>query len=154
MNKKNISMLILIITFSTSALSKVDQLKLPEGFVVDIVAESIDSPRQMAETKNGHVVVGSKKGDKIIALIDNDKDGFFEKKVTIAEGLQNPTGVAYFNDDLYFAEIDTIWKINNIDDWIDKQNQSLPAKELYMNDLPSETWHGFKFRLEFHVIFV
>ena len=145
MNKKNIFTAIFITTFSISALSKVDQLQLPVGFVIDIVAESIESPRQMAETKNGHVVVGSKKGDKVIALIDNDNDGFFERKVPIAEGLQNPTGVAFFNDDLYFAEIDTIWRINNIDDWIDQQNQSLPTKELFMNDLPSETWHGFKY---------
>ncbi len=145
MNKKNIFTAIFITTFSISALSKVDQLQLPAGFVIDIVAESIESPRQMAETKNGHVVVGSKKGDKVIALIDNDNDGFFERKVPIAEGLQNPTGVAFFNDDLYFAEIDTIWRINNIDDWIDQQNQSLPTKELFMNDLPSETWHGFKY---------
>ena len=145
MNKKNIFTAIFITTFSISALSKVDQLQLPAGFVIDIVAESIESPRQMAETKNGHVVVGSKKGDKVIALIDNDNDGFFERKVPIAEGLQNPTGVAFFNDDLYFAEIDTIWRINNIDDWIDQQTQSLPTKELFMNDLPSETWHGFKY---------
>ena len=145
MNKKNIFTAIFITTFSISALSNVDQLQLPVGFVIDIVAESIESPRQMAETKNGHVVVGSKKGDKVIALIDNDNDGFFERKVPIAEGLQNPTGVAFFNDDLYFAEIDTIWRINNIDDWIDQQNQSLPTKELFMNDLPSETWHGFKY---------
>ena len=145
MNKKNIFTAIFITTFSISALSKVDQLQLPVGFVIDIVADSIESPRQMAETKNGHVVVGSKKGDKVIALIDNDNDGFFERKVPIAEGLQNPTGVAFFNDDLYFAEIDTIWRINNIDDWIDQQNQSLPTKELFMNDLPSETWHGFKY---------
>ena len=145
MNKKNIFTTIFITTFSISALSKVDQLQLPVGFVIDIVAESIESPRQMAETKNGHVVVGSKKGDKVVALIDNDNDGFFERKVPIAEGLQNPTGVAFFNDDLYFAEIDTIWRINNIDDWIDQQNQSLPTKELFMNDLPSETWHGFKY---------
>ena len=45
----------------------------------------------------------------------------------------------------YFAEIDTIWIVKNIDEWLNKKSKSLPKKSIYMNNLPSETWHGFKY---------
>ena len=125
--------------------SNIDDLVLPQGFDISIVASDLDSPRQLAETKSGHVIVGSKRGNEIVALIDSDNNGYFEKKVIVANGLQNPTGVAFYNDDLYFAEIDTVWVIKNIDLWISSDNSNLPEKQIFMNDLPSETWHGFKY---------
>ena len=50
-----------------------------------------------------------------------------------------------YEGDLYFSEIDTIWFIENIDDWLKSSHETLPVKSVYMNDLPSETWHGFKY---------
>ena len=122
-----------------------DQLKVPENFEISIIASDIESPRQITETEDGHLIVGSKSGDKVIALIDKDKDSIFEKHITVASGLQNPTGVVYHKGDLYFAEIDTVWIIKNIDEWIKSDVESLPQKDIYMNNLPSETWHGFKY---------
>ena len=127
------------------ASSYLDELILPTGFEISIFADELDTPRQISETDNGYVIVGSKKGDKIYALYDNDFDGYAEKKILIADGLQNPTGVSIYNGDLYFAEIDTIWIVRNIDEWLDKNSKSLPKKAIYINDLPSETWHGFKY---------
>ena len=146
MNKKNILLNFLILLFSISIYSSdIEDLKLPKGFEIIVAANDIDSPRQIAETDNGHILVGSKKGNEIIALIDKDKDGFFEKRLTVANDLKNPTGVTVFSGDLYFAEIDTIWIIEEIDKWIELNNKQLPKKQVYMNDLPSETWHGFKY---------
>ena len=34
---------------------------------------------------------------------------------------------------------------NNIDNWLDSNSKELPDKRIYMNDLPSETWHGLKY---------
>jgi glucose/arabinose dehydrogenase len=62
----------------------------------------------------------------------------------IANGLQNPTGVTVHEGDLYFSEIDKIWIINNIDNWLQNPGE-LPKKEVFMDDLPSETWHGYKY---------
>ena len=150
MNKKRT---LLIFIFSTSLfidsnemnLEYLEQLKVPENFEISIIASDIESPRQITETEDGHLIVGSKSGDKVIALIDKDKDSIFEKHITVASGLQNPTGVAYHKGDLYFAEIDTVWIIKNIDEWIKSDVESLPQKDIYMNNLPSETWHGFKY---------
>ena len=137
--------------FILSFLSKIilqiqsEKLNIPDGFEISIFADNLESPRQIAETENGYVIVGSKKGDKIYAFNDINSDGYAEEKILIAENLQNPTGVAVHNGDLYFAEIDTIWIVKNIDNWLDSDSKSLPTKSIYMNDLPSETWHGFKY---------
>tara|TARA_B100000886_G_scaffold338788_1_gene302442 strand:+ start:2988 stop:4136 length:1149 start_codon:yes stop_codon:yes gene_type:complete len=136
---------IYLISFFINANSYLDKLNLPNGFEIAIFADELDSPRQISETKDGYVIVGSKRGNEIFALYDNDLDGYAEKRILIADGLQNPTGVTVHNGDLYFAEIDTIWVVRNIDDWLNKESKSLPKKTIFMNDLPSETWHGFKY---------
>ena len=49
------------------------------------------------------------------------------------------------NGDLYFSEIDKIWIIKDIDKWLTSNSNVLPEKNIYMDDLPDETWHGFKY---------
>ena len=122
----------------------IGKLNLPDGFEISIFAEELESPRQITETDEGYVIVGSKKGDKIFALFDGDYDGYAETKIAIAEGLKNPTGVTYHKGDLYFAEVEDIWIIKNIDDWILSDKTELPPVESYLSGLPSETWHGFR----------
>ena len=137
-----------LIGFSSSFLyanSDIEKLYVPDGFEISIFADGLDSPRQLAETEEGYVVVGSKKGDKIFALYDSNSDGYAEKRILISENLQNPTGVTVHDGNLYFAEIDTIWVIKDIDKWLNSNSKSLPNKSIYMNNLPSETWHGFKY---------
>ena len=143
-NYKNLSTTFLTFICFTVNSNIIDSLKLPNDFRIDIFAEKLNSPRQIAETKNGHIIVGSKKGSDIIALVDTNKSGTYEQLV-VASGLKNPAGVTVYDDDLYFAEMDTVWIINNIDAWIDSASKILPEKKIYMNDLPGETWHGLKY---------
>ena len=125
--------------------SLIEELTVPEGFEISIFASDLDSPRQLTETKDGAIIVGSKKGTKVLAIVDKDKDGIFESQKVVAENLQNPAGVSFFQGDLYFAEMDTIWIIKEIDKWLNSNSQDLPSRDIYMNDLPSETWHGLKY---------
>ncbi len=125
--------------------SLIEELTVPEGFEISIFASDLDSPRQLTETKDGAIIVGSKKGTKVLAIVDKDKDGVFESQKVVAENLQNPAGVSFFQGDLYFAEMDTIWIIKEIDKWLNSNSQDLPSRDIYMNDLPSETWHGLKY---------
>tara|TARA_B100000927_G_scaffold150628_1_gene121361 strand:- start:33 stop:1172 length:1140 start_codon:yes stop_codon:yes gene_type:complete len=122
-----------------------DLLSLPEGFEIKVFANGLDSPRQITETEKGYILVGSKKGSEIVALLDQDKDGVSEKKVVVSDGLQNPTGITFFKGDLYFAEIDKVWIIEDIDEWLELDSNSMPKKSIYIENLPSETWHGFKY---------
>tara|TARA_B100001248_G_scaffold261188_1_gene251523 strand:+ start:4338 stop:5486 length:1149 start_codon:yes stop_codon:yes gene_type:complete len=147
--KKFVSIFIIFnaysISFFLNANEVLDTLNLPDGFEINIFADDLDSPRQITETDQGFILVGSKKGDKIYALYDKNQDGYAEKKILVADGLQNPTGVSVYDGDLYFAEIDTIWIIKNIDKWLSKNSKTLPEKKILMDNLPSETWHGFKY---------
>ena len=127
---KKITLLLvgLSINFYTIA-QNVETLKVPENFEISILAKNLDSPRQMTETLSGHIIVGSKKGSEVIALSDKDNDGVFEQRL-VANNLQNPAGVVYFEGDLYFAEMDTIWIIDMTFGWIQIQKNSR-QKNLY-----------------------
>ena len=123
-----------------------NKLSVPEGFKISIYADGIESPRQITETNDGYIIVGSKNGKNVYALQDFDGDGYAENKILLAQDLQNPTGVVVHEGDLYFSEIDKIWRIKDIDGWLMLNNlDKLPKKEVYMDDLPSETWHGYKY---------
>ena len=122
-----------------------DQLELPDGFKISIYAKNIKSARQIAESKNGTIFVGSKSGDSVMALIDTNNDNYAETKIIVASGLSNPTGVALKNGNLYFSEIDKIWVVKNIDEYIENGvHEEQPLKEIYTDQLPSDSWHGWK----------
>tara|TARA_B100001173_G_scaffold196925_1_gene169812 strand:- start:2962 stop:4110 length:1149 start_codon:yes stop_codon:yes gene_type:complete len=131
--------------FSISADPNINKLYVPEGFEISIYADNLDSPRQLTETADGFIIVGSKNGDKIFALNDINNDGVAEQKILLASGLQNPTGVSFYKGDLYFSEIDKVWIIEDIDSWLSSDQENLPERSIFMDDLPSETWHGFKY---------
>ena len=73
----------------------IDKLSVPEGFEIEIFAEDLDSPRQITQTLDGHIVIGSKKGNEVVAILKNSNDEYIDK-VIIASELQNPTGVSFF----------------------------------------------------------
>ena len=136
--------LIYSLSFFVDSDQILDQLNVPDGFEIEIFSDELDSPRQLTETENGHIIVGSKNGNTVTALVDKNNDGNYEK-VIVANGLENPAGVAIYKGDLYFAEMDTIWIIKQIDSWLESNSKKLPEKYIYMNNLPSETWHGLKY---------
>ena len=140
--------LLLGITFKVDSAiwDLVNELDAPEGFKISIYADGLESPRQITETNDGYIIVGSKNGKNVYALQDLDGDGYAENKILLAKDLQNPTGVVVYEGDLYFSEIDKIWRIKDIDGWLMLNNiDKLPKKEVYIDDLPSETWHGYKY---------
>ena len=55
-------------------------------------------------------------------------------------------GLSLYDGDLYFSEISKIWKIENIEKWIASRDMDsdLPPKTLVIDDLPDDTWHGWK----------
>ena len=142
------SLLSLILTISNpsnAANENLNKLDLPDGFSIKIFSSDIKSPRQMAESDGGVIFVGSKSGDSIIALLDKDNDNYAETKIIVASNLSNPTGVEFKGGSLYFSEVDKIWVIENIDDYVLRsEHQELPNKKLVTDNLPSDTWHGWK----------
>ena len=121
------------------------KLVLEPGFKISIFANNLSSPRQIAEGQNGTIFVGERTG-QIIALADSDQNGEADFKKVIAKDLQYSTGVSIFNGDLYFSEVSKLWKIENIESWLNDNisNSDLPKKVLVTDELPTDTWHGWK----------
>ena len=122
-----------------------NELQIEEGFEISIFAENLDSPRQMVEGSAGTIFVGERNG-QIVALKDSDKNGQADSKIIIANNLSYSTGISLFDGDLYFSEISKIWKIENIEEFLSKQSvsQEMPKKILVVDNLPDDTWHGWK----------
>jgi glucose/arabinose dehydrogenase len=131
-------------SFNVNAFN-VNDLTLDEGFVASIFAHNLDSPRQMVEGMNKTIFV-AERGGQIIALVDSDSNGQADQKIVIAQGLTYSTGLSLYNGDLYFSEISKIWKIENIEAWIEgfSNTEDLPKKTLVVDNLPDDEWHGWK----------
>ena len=141
MNYKFFSLI--IITLSTYAFSNsstiLDALEIEEGFEISIFLDNIESPRQMTESDAGNIFVGSRTAGTITAIDTKNR------KRVIASGLSNSTGVTYHDGDLYFSEVDKIWKIEDIDTKLKFKTKSNQFEKVLITDnLPSDTWHGWK----------
>ncbi|MDB3867916.1 PQQ-dependent sugar dehydrogenase [Gammaproteobacteria bacterium] len=147
MKKYKIFILIPFLLFTHHGIFAQDlnKLVLESGFKISIFADNLSSPRQIAEGKNGTIFVGERTG-KIIALADTDRNGEADYKKVIAKDLELSTGISIFNGDLYFSEVSKIWKIEKIESWLrdNISNSDLPKKVLITDELPSDTWHGWK----------
>jgi len=141
----NISLSIFYLVFSSNLYSIIDDLELEENFYISVFAEDLSSPRQMAEGKNGTIYVAERSG-QVIALIDSDKNGQADLKIILAKNLKYSTGLSLHDGDLFFSEIDKIWKIENIEQWITNYSieTNLPNKILIVDNLPDDEWHGWK----------
>lgn len=132
--------------FSTILLSEtiIDKLSLDKNFEITIYASGIDSPRQLAEGDDKRIYVGSRKSGKIYAIRDTDNNGVIDERRLVAENLTFATGVSFYDGDLYFSEINKIWKIENISRHLKEDQSNLPKKILVTDNLPSDEWHGWK----------
>ena len=131
------------VLLSMNIFANIEMLKLDPGFKISIFASDLDQPRQMIESKNGTIFIGERSG-QIIALIDSDGNGQADSKRVIADDLTYSTGVSIFEGDLYFSEISKIWKIQDIEKWLQKNSSGFPEKILVTQDLPEDKWHGWK----------
>jgi glucose/arabinose dehydrogenase len=90
---------------------------------------------------NGTVFVGTRDDDKVYALVDSNKDFKVDNVITIASGLNTPNGVAFNEGALYVAEINKIWRFDNIENNLSNP----PSPVLISENLPDDNSHGWKF---------
>jgi glucose/arabinose dehydrogenase len=119
----------------------IQEIKLPRGFQIQLFAGEIENARSMTLGDKGTVFVGSRKSDKVIALVDADGDGRAEKRYVIAKDMDTPNGVAFYKGALYIAEIDKIWRLDNVEALL----SSPPKPVLVFDALPHDKHHGWKY---------
>lgn len=118
-----------------------DQIKLPDGFKINLYAKGIPDARSLARSPNGTIFVGSRRAGNVYALVDNDNDYKADEMYVIAQGLSMPNGVALRSGSLYVAEINRVLRFDNIEN-----NLKQPPKPIIINDtFPEEKSHGWKF---------
>jgi len=116
-------------------------IQLPEGFSISIYADSVPNARSLALGDKGTVFVGNRREDKVYALVDEDNDGRADKRYIIDEGMNMPNGVAFRNGALYVAEVNKVWRYDNIEDNL----ATPPAKVLVSDNYPGDGHHGWKY---------
>ena len=118
---------------------RLDQIKLPKGFTVDLFARDVPGARSMALGANGTLFVGSRAEGKVYAVLHGGTAK--AKVITIASGLNEPNGVAFREGALYVAEISRVSRYDAIEERL-----SHPSRPVVVNDsFPHETHHGWKF---------
>lgn len=118
-----------------------DKIRLPEGFTIEVYADSVPDARQMALSPSGVLYVGSRRDGRVHAVVDSDGDMKGEEIYVIAEDLEMPSGLTYWEGSLYVAAVSRILRYDDIDSHL----QDPPEPVVVVDDLPTERHHGWKF---------
>lgn len=125
----------------TASVLPVDRLKLPEGFKIEVFADSIDGARSMAMGKDGTLFVSTRNDKTVYAIQDRDGDYRADRTIILDSTLEVPNGIAFRKGDLYVAQVDRLLRYKDIEQHLD----SLPEPEVIYNDFPTEFHHGWKY---------
>ena len=132
---------------NAAAAVKLDQLRLPPGFRIELVTDAVPNARQMAlgrwEGGRGTVYVGSMRAGKVYAV----EIGAASRATvrTIASDLEMPSGVAWRDGKLYVAAVSKVLRFDGIDDTLSADAARPRAGVQVGAAFPSETHHGWKF---------
>ena len=132
---------------NAAAAVKLDQLRLPPGFRIELVTDAVPNARQMAlgrwEGGKGTVYVGSMRAGKVYAV----EIGAASRATvrTIASDLEMPSGVAWRDGKLYVAAVSKVLRFDGIDDTLSADAARPRAGVQVGAAFPSETHHGWKF---------
>lgn len=112
-----------------------EQIKLPPGFRIELLAR-VPNARAMAFGAKGTLFIGSRQEGKVYALRPGSRT-----PLVIASGLKQPAGVAFRHGDLYVSAINRIVKFPDIENRLEQP----PPAQTVRADFPDETHHGWKF---------
>ena len=113
-----------------------ENIKLQPGFHIEVLASNIDCARQMVFGSDGTLYVGCWTEHVYALQKHGDK---WDAKVII-KGLRQPTGIGFYNGNLYVSDIDKIYRYKDI-----AKNLDNPKGEVVYSDFPPYTSHGWKY---------
>jgi glucose/arabinose dehydrogenase len=96
----------------TRVVPPAEPISLPPGFGISVFAEDLRDPRMMALDPAGHLVVAERGAGRIVRLPDRDRDGIADGVEVVADGLNAPSSVAFYNDgSLYVGETTRVLRL-------------------------------------------
>jgi glucose/arabinose dehydrogenase len=116
------------------------RLTTPPGFSITKLPFSVPKARQLALTENGTLIVGSRKSGNVYAIPDA-LTAANPKVITLFSDLNEPSGLALANGDLYIAAVSKVLRINDIED----QLKANPKFDVVTDALPTKAHHGWKY---------
>ncbi|NNE34505.1 MAG: sorbosone dehydrogenase family protein [Rhodothermales bacterium] len=132
--------------FADSSLANIE---LPDGFRIALYADGIPNARMLVMAGDGTLYISSRHEGSVYAARDLDEDGFAETVDTLATDLNMPNGIALRDGALYVAEVDKVWRYDNVLSRLSESGggPSLTAADpvLITDSFPSDTHHGWKF---------
>ena len=126
------------LTAKAASEMKLDKIKMPPGFAIELWAQGLPNARSIAVGAKGTVFVGTRLIENVYAVIE--KDGKREVK-TILKGLYRPNGIVFHGGSLYVAELSRILRYDNIEDNLDNP----PKPVIVFDALPKDEPHGWKY---------
>lgn len=129
---------------------KLSGIKLPAGFSIEVYADKIANPRQMALGANGTVFVGSRGAGNVYAVVDTDGDfkadevhTLLSKKTPLSNDIpvNMPNGVAVKDGALYVSDSEYIFRFDDIESKLDNPGEPV----VVASDIPKGATHFWKF---------
>lgn len=114
-------------------------LRLPPGFVVEVLSDQVPNARAMTLGERGTLFVGSMAAGKVYAL--TLQNGKAQRVRTIASGLTMPVGVAFKDGALYVSAVDKILRYDAIESRLDRPPKAVVVSAAFSK----ERHHGWKF---------
>lgn len=109
-------------------------LRVPAGFTVNVFAEGLNSPRWLALTPSGDVLVTETRQNQIRLLRDSNADGVADINKTFASsknGLNIPFGMAFAGNSFFLGNTDAVLRFPYT-----KGQQQITGKGKKIADLP------------------
>lgn len=135
---RTFSVVLFLLCSTSSVIASVDDIQLPPGFSIEEYAD-VPKARSLALGDRGTLFVSNRKGRSVYAVVEDD-DGRTQT-IELLDGMSTPNGIAYYDGDLYVAEIDRVYRYANVEDRLD----DMPRAEVLDIDLPSDRSHGWRY---------
>ncbi len=127
----------IVIAQAVQVKPKIDlgKIMLPAGFKIEVYTDKVPNARAMDFAEDGTLFVGSMVEGKVYAVKPD------RTVIVIDDSLEMPTGLDYYDGDLYVAAVSRILKYENIL----QSYASSPEPVVINGNFPKDTWHGWKF---------
>ena len=125
------------------------QITLPPGFRIDVYAEGLTNPRQMALGDNGTLFIGSRTTGNVYAVVDTDGDFKADKQYTLmtketelSDGTNPsmPSGLAFRDGSLYVGAVSHILRFDDVESKL--ESPGVPV--IVTSAFPDKRHHGWK----------
>jgi glucose/arabinose dehydrogenase len=92
------------LVLASATWAQAQAVTLPPGFHLDVFASGLGNPRFMALDPEGTLLVSVPGQGRVVALPDRNRDGKADAVITVADGLNEPHGLAFRDGQLHVAE--------------------------------------------------